>query len=79
MPDMNDEWVGNPGDPVRIVIVEDAITIHDRLGEIVTWVSDEWEEDCNVPTVIASAIVDSMEFGGSNLRRTINHPIQGGE
>lgn len=70
-----DEWVGNESDPVKITVCEEAVYIHDSLGEIVSWNSDEWTSDDTVPVCMVNAVIYAMENGGIALRELINHPI----
>lgn len=62
---------------VRVEVVpRNAIYIHDDLGEIVMWNTDEVEEEAEIFTAIANAVCIAFTLGGDALRRAINHPVQ---
>lgn len=62
---------------IELTVTRNSSTIRfmDRFGEIVNWVSDEWEEDPHVVVVaILSSIGILMTRGGSALRETVSNP-----
>lgn len=50
----------------KVDIRTDEITISDRIGEVVKWVKDEWEEDPNIVPTIANAVKLTTE--GQDMR-----------
>lgn len=59
-----------------IEIEDDHVTLSDKHGEIVHWVSDEWEEDPTVTISIANAINMYHNYGADALRERIGKSIE---
>lgn len=64
-------------EPGGVQVEDDSVTIYDEHGEIVHWVSDEWDQDPSVTVAIANAIKLYYEKGPSAIRKLIGKEVRG--